>query len=432
VTRLFLLIFTLFFVTHCSVKENLGIWNKKDENLENQKKVKKLFSDDKKIITEFNPELKLDISKLKFNENIVNNQNNIGAQNYTGFNEKINTFKFSTIKDTNQLNYKPIFLDDGLIFFDNKGTIIRYDLNSKVVWKKNIYSKSEKKLNPKLFFALKGDNLLVADNLAKYYSINIKFGELNWSKNNMHPFNSEIKIANNMLFAVDYQNTLRSFNLSDGSELWNFQTENVFTISDTRNSLIVIDNLVIFNNSIGDITAVDAVTGMINWQLPTQSTNIIYDSYKFKNSKLVSDKRSIFFSNNKGEFYSIDIKTGVANWINEVSSNLTPILIGNLIFTISNDGFLYVIEKNNGNIIRITDLYKNYKEKKRANIKPIGFVIGSRNLYLTNSDGNMNVVDLVTGASIYNVKVAYNIISEPFIFNKNLFVIRKGSIIQYN
>ena len=431
-TRLFLLILTLFLVSNCSVKENFGIWNKEEENLENQKKIKKLFSEDKKIITEFNPELKLDISKLQFKENIVDNQNNFGAQNYTGFNEKINTFKFSTIKDTYQLNYKPVFLDDGLIFFDNKGTIIRYDLNGKVIWKKNIYSKSEKKLNPKLFFSLKGDNLLVADNLAKYYSINIKFGELNWSKNNMHPFNSEIKIAGNRLFAVDYQNTLRSFDLSNGSELWNFQTENVFTISDTRNSLIVIDNLVIFNNSIGDITAVDAVTGMITWQLPTQSTNIIYDSYKFNNSKLVSDKRSIFFSNNKGEFYSIDVKTGIANWINEVNSNVTPILIGNLIFTISNDGFLYVIEKNNGNIIRITDLYKSYKEKKRVDIKPIGFVIGSRNLYLTNSDGNMNVIDLVTGASIYNVKVAYNIISEPFIFNENLFVIRKGSIIQYN
>ena len=142
--RLFLLIFTLFLLTNCSVKENLSIWNKKEENLENQKKIKKLFSKDKKTITEFNPELKLDISKLLFNENITDNQNNIGAQNYTGFNEKINTFKFSTIKDTNQLNYKPIFLDDGLIFFDNKGTIIRYDLNSKVIWKKNIYSKSEK------------------------------------------------------------------------------------------------------------------------------------------------------------------------------------------------------------------------------------------------------------------------------------------------
>ena len=430
--RLFLLIFTLFLLTNCSVKENLSIWNKKEENLENQKKIKKLFSKDKKTITEFNPELKLDISKLLFNENITDNQNNIGAQNYTGFNEKINTFKFSTIKDTNQLNYKPIFLDDGLIFFDNKGTIIRYDLNSKVIWKKNIYSKSEKKLNPKLFFALDGENLLVTDNLAKYYSVNINYGELNWSKNNMYPFNSEIKITENMLFAVDYKNTLRAFNVSDGSELWNFQTENSFTISDTINSLIVVNNLVIFSSSIGDITAVDIENGLITWQLPTQSTNIINESYKFRNSKLVSDKKSIIFSNNKDEFYSIDIKTGVANWINEVSSSVTPILIGNLIFTVSNEGYLHVIEKNNGNIIRITDLYKNYKEKKRVDIKPIGFVIGNRNLYLTNSDGQMLVVDLVTGKSIYNIKVAKSFVSKPFISNENLFVIRKGSIIQYN
>ena len=430
--RIIILVIALFFLNHCSLNDKSRIWKKGEDKLESQKNFKKVFEEDKKIETEFNQELKLDLSSIIPNNKISDNKNNYGSQKYDGLTIKSGNYKFSKFADINQLNLKPIFLDDGLIFFDNKGTIIRYDLNGKVIWKKNIYSKSEKKLNPKLFFALKGENLLVADNLAKYYSINIKFGELNWSKNNMHPFNSEIKITGNMLFAVDYQNTLRSFNLSDGSELWNFQTENVFTISDTRNSLIIIDNLVIFNNSIGDITAVDAVTGMITWQLPTQSTNIIYDSYKYKNSKLVSDKRSIFFSNNKGEFYSIDVKTGITNWINEINSNVSPILIGNLIFTISNDGYLYVIEKNNGNIIRITDLYKNYKEKKRADIKPIGFVIGARNLYLTNSDGNMIVIDLVTGTSIYNVKVAYNFISEPFIFNKNLFVIRKGSIIQYN
>jgi outer membrane protein assembly factor BamB len=431
VIRLFLLILTLFFLSNCSLKEGPGLWNKK-EKIENQKKIKKLFSKEKKIITEFNPELKLDTSEIIFNNDIADNQNDTGAQNYKGLNEKINTFKFSTIKDTNQLNYKPIFLDEGLIFFDNKGTIIRYDGNGKVIWKKNIYSKSEKKLNPKLFFALDGENLLVTDNLAKYYSVNINYGELNWSKNNMYPFNSEIKITENMLFAVDYKNTLRAFNVSDGSELWNFQTENSFTISDTINSLIVVNNLVIFSSSIGDITAVDIENGLITWQLPTQSTNIINESYKFRNSKLVSDKKSIIFSNNKDEFYSIDIKTGVANWINEVSSSVTPILIGNLIFTVSNEGYLHVIEKNNGNIIRITDLYKNYKEKKRVDIKPIGFVIGNRNLYLTNSDGQMLVVDLVTGKSIYNIKVAKSFVSKPFISNENLFVIRKGSIIQYN
>ena len=49
-----------------------------------------------------------------------------------------------------------------LIFFDKKGSIIRYDNNQKVIWKKNHYSKSEKKLRPKLNFVLEGENLLVS------------------------------------------------------------------------------------------------------------------------------------------------------------------------------------------------------------------------------------------------------------------------------
>jgi outer membrane protein assembly factor BamB len=87
--------------------------------------------------------------------------------------------------------------------------------------------------------------------------------------------------------------------------------------------------MVIFSNSIGDITAVDIETGLIVWQLPTQSSNIINETYSFKISQLVSDGKSIFFSNNKNEFYSVDLKTGVTNWINDINSNLTPIIIGN-------------------------------------------------------------------------------------------------------
>ena len=45
------------------------------------------------------------------------------------------------------LNFKPIFLDDGLIFFDKKGSIIRYsNAQQKFCGKKTHYSKSEKKL----------------------------------------------------------------------------------------------------------------------------------------------------------------------------------------------------------------------------------------------------------------------------------------------
>ncbi|MDC3174829.1 PQQ-binding-like beta-propeller repeat protein, partial [Candidatus Pelagibacter sp.] len=262
--------------------------------------------------------------------------------------------------------------------------------------------------------------------------ININTGELQWTKNNTYPFNSDIKKYKNNFYLVDYKNTLKCYKIKDGSECWNVQTEDSFTISDSKYSLIALKDKIVFSNSIGDITAVDIETGQIIWQLPTQSSSIIYETYSFKSSKLVSDNNSIFISNNKSEFYSIDGKTGVINWVNEVNSNLTPVIIGNLIFTISSEGFLYVIEKTSGNIIRVTDLYLNYTQKKRKNIYPIGFAIGNKNLYLTNSDGKIIVVDLEIGRVIKIEKVSKNLVSKPFIFNKNLYLVRNGSIDRYN
>ena len=430
--RIIILIIALIFLNQCSFNENSRIWKDKENKLEAQKNIKKVFLEDKKITTEFNQELKLDLSIIKFNNKITDNENNYGSQNYEGLIDKIGNYKFSKFEDINQLNFKPIFLDDGLIFFDKKGSIIRYNDKSKVLWKKNHYSKSEKKLRPKLDFIQDGENLLITDSIAKYYSVNINSGELNWSKNNIYPFNSDIKKHKNKIFVIDYKNTLRCYNISDGNECWNLKTEDSFTISNSKFSLIVINDKVIFSNSIGDITAVDIETGVIIWQLPTQSSSIINETYNFKISKLVSDGNSIIFSNNKNEFHSIDVKTGTINWINEINSNITPIITENLIFTVSNEGYLIVIEKNNGNIIRVTDLFKNYKLKKRKNINPVGFVIGNTNLYLTNTDGKMIVVDLNLGVVKRVEKVSGDFISRPFIVNDNIFVIKNGSIIQYN
>ena len=427
-------IFTLiivFSLNNCSLNENSRLWKDKENKFEKDKKIIKVFSEDQKIVSEFNQNLRLDLSSIDTNTKIIYNQNNLGSQKYNGELKKVGSFKFSKLDEVNKIDFKPIFFKNGIIFFDKKGTIIKYDKNQKVIWKKNHYSKSEKKLNPKLNFYLDNQNLLVADNIAKYYSINLTSGELNWSKTNNYPFNSNIKKHKDKMFVVDYKNILRCYKIKDGSECWNVQTEDSFTISNTKYSLIILDNKVFFSNSIGDITAVDIENGLIIWQLPTQKSNIINETYNFKVSKLVSDGNSIFFSNNKNEFYSVDIKTGTINWINEINSSVMPILIGKLIISISNNGHLYVLDKNQGNIIRITDLFINYKEKNRKKIYPIGFVIGNKKIYLTNSDGKLIIAGIEDGKIIKIEKVSGALVSEPFIFNNNLYVVRNGSITQY-
>ena len=430
--RLIVLIISIFFLTQCSVSEKINPWKGGEKKIEKVKKIKKVLTNEKKIINEFNENLKLDLTNIKTNNTIVDNRNNFGAQDYEGSINKIGNYKFAKLEDINQLDFKPIFLKDGLVFFDKKGTIIRYSNNRKILWKKNFYSKSEKRLKPKLNFIIDGKNLVIADNIAKLYSLNIDSGELNWSQNGSYPYNSEIKKINNKFFVIDYKNTLKCYDLSDGKECWELKTEDSFTMANSKFSLIIIKNDVIFSNSIGDITAVDINTGLIKWQLPTQSSNILNETYNFKISKLVSDENSIYFSNNKNQFYSIDYKTGTINWINEINSNLTPIINDNFIFTVSNEGYLYVLDKIKGNIIRINYLFENYKLKIRKKIKPIGFSIGNTNLYLTNNDGKMIIVDLNSGKVIDIQKISGNLVSKPFIYNQNLFVIKNGSIAQYN
>ena len=430
--KLIIILIAFIFLNNCSFNEDSKIWKNKDQDLSQDQNIKQIFADEKTIVTEFNKVLKLDLSNLKTNNKINDNKNNLSSQTYGGNLNKIGNYKFSKFEEINTINFEPLFLSDGIIFFDKKGSIIRYDNNKKVLWKQNHYSKSEKKLSPKLNFILKDNSIIATDSIAKYYSISLETGNLNWSKNNTYPFNSNIKNFKNKIFVVDYKNTLRCYNVKDGSECWNLQTEDSFTISNSKYSLLIIDEMVVFSNSVGDITSVDIETGLIIWQLPTQSSNIINETYNFKISKLVSDGNSIFFSNNKNEIYSVDAKTGIVNWINNLNSNIKPVIVGNLIFTVSDEGYLYVIEKNKGNIIRVTDLLSNYKPRQRKNIQPIGFVIGDKNLYLTNSDGKIIVADLSDGKITKIEKVSGGLVSEPFIFDNNLFVVRNGSIVQYN
>ena len=107
--RLFILAISLLFLNQCSFNENSRLWKEKEKNVENQKNIKKVFSEDKKITSEFNQELKLDLTKIKINNKITDNKNDYGSQDYGGLINKIGNYKFSKLEDVNEFNFKPIF-----------------------------------------------------------------------------------------------------------------------------------------------------------------------------------------------------------------------------------------------------------------------------------------------------------------------------------
>ena len=87
-------------------------------------------------------------------------------------------------------------------------------------------------------------------------------------------------------------------------------------------------------------------------------------------------------------------------------------------------------KKNTGNIIKVTDVFRNFKKKKRDKIRPIGFIMGVKNIYLTTDNGRLLVIDIKTGRTNSILKIDNEKISRPFVLDKNLFVIKDNAIIK--
>ena len=427
-----IILFILFF-NSCSFDTRSGIWTKEKISLDSKEnnQIKELFKKEILNENEFNPNLKLSIKNFTESKNKYKG-NNFGALKVNSSFKNISKYSYSKIEYFEQFEPKAVFVDKDLIFFDKKGSIIKFDHESKIKWKVNYYSKKEKKLLPTLRFERSNKNLLVTDNFAKIYLINTSNGKLIWTKEHDVSLISQLKIENNKFYVLDANNTFSCYSLLDGQKIWEFKGEKRLINSQKQTSVIISDDSVIFNNTKGEIISLDKLNGNLNWLTPTIEYGESLQSFLVKNSDLVLDENNIYFSNNKNSFFSLDVNLGFINWRQDISSELRPVVIDNIILTISPKGYLYILEKNSGNIIRVTDIFYNLKSKKRKKLEINGFIATMDKIYLSTKNGKIIKVNIENG----NIDLVYRLsrskISKPYVNNSKIYIIKDNGIIKIN
>ena len=418
-----LYIIILIFLTNCSLSN-------KEVN-ENNKSID-IFKKIDPIQRELNSDLKTKkfetFKSNPFLNNLTNSNGNINFE--TNF-EKKKTYKFSKIEKFKS-NQPEIFFtsNNDIIFFNGKGTIFKLNENLKEQWKINNYNRKEKKNNPILYFAQIENKLIVNDNLSKMYAIDLVTGKILWSKYSSSSFNSDIKVYNKSFLTLDFDNIIRAISSNDGKEIWRFSTENSFIKSQKKLSIILKDEIVFFVNNLGDITALDVNNGSLIWQTPTQNNLIYQDTFTLENSDIVFENDTIYFSNNKNEFFALEARTGIIKWVQSINSSLRPTIIEGLIFTVSNEGYLFLIDDQTGNILRITDIFKGFKNRK--DLKPTGFIHGKYKLFVSLNNGRLLTVDSSTGKQEEITKIHASKISRPFIFKNSMYLIKDNALLKIN
>ena len=423
----------LLILNNCSFDTKSGIWTEEKIKLgkEENKVIKELFKKEILNENEFNPNLKLVIKNFNENKNKYKG-NNFGALKVSSNFNNISKYSFNKIKYFDQFEPELVFIDKDLIFFDKKGSIIRFGEKSKIKWKVNHYTKKEKKLLPILKLAKTKKNLLVIDNLAKLYLLDSSNGKLLWTLDHEVSFMSQIKIDDDKFYLLDANNTFICFSVLDGKKIWQFKSKKKLINSQKETSVILNEESVIFNNSNGEIISLDKLNGNLNWITPTIEYGESFQSYLVKNSDLVLNENNIYFSNNDNSFFSLDVNLGFVNWRQNINSYLRPVIIDNIILTISPKGYLHIIEKNSGNIIRTTDIFYNLKKRKREKIKINGFVSTKEKIYLSTNNGKIIKINIKDGSLDLIYRISRNKVSKPYVNNSKLFIVKDNGIVKIN
>ena len=135
-----------FFISGCSFNKNSKFWTA-TKKIQLERNFEEVLKDNQIINKQFNPNIKVKLDNVfNINLNESSQLNNYGRINFDSELNKISRYKFSKIKNFHQYEPEILFYKNKVLFFDNKGTILQFNEDSKLIWKKTIIIKQKKNL----------------------------------------------------------------------------------------------------------------------------------------------------------------------------------------------------------------------------------------------------------------------------------------------
>ena len=423
----------------CSFDNRTGIWSGSEE--ERRKALKILEQQNKELITIYSSEkeplqevaaiksVKLSSPKEKKSWKMSgqNLQNFTGNIYLSGINNNFlkkkvgkNKFKISRVISS------PLVTEENIVLTDDTGSIFSLNKRGKIKWKRNIYKKLYKKIYKNLSLFIYKEAVYVSDNIGFVYALNLENGEILWIKNQGVPLKSNIKIFEKKIFLINQDNRILCLDTKNGSKIWDIRTISSFIKLQNLLGLAVSnDGALVVLTSAGELLKINSENGSLYWSLSATATTFAHDNDFFNSSDIViNGDEIIFFASSS--IFSFNFFNGTMNWKKEIYSKNTPIIDGNNIFLISNDGFFINLERSSGKTIWSTNILKVLKEKKQKT-EVSGVIMGSGKIYATTKNGFLIICSASTGQVESFKKIGDPISSNPIISDSSLYILTENS-----
>ena len=427
----------LFFLFNCS--------SKKDELLIDIKAFKNQGTE---IFLEKNQQdLTKEVNKLKKFSNYQSfdlknwlhpnfqNSNFIPHTQYSGaLNIKKKTKYFSSAK-SNIYEKNLLSFDNKLFYIDDVSNIYSLDLNLRILKKFTLYKKKYfQDYLLKFSLSSDGEHLFISDNLGNVHSYDPKLNQIKWSSKLGVPFVSNLTLYKNNLYVINDNGKIYSFDSKTGNQNWSYESATNIIKNYSAFQVVVEQDNLIFSNDLGDLYCIDLIQKNLKWSVSLEAnTNLTNANNLLQISKIIIKDNNVFLSTNKNKLFNLNLNSGQVNWIVDLPdvSTVTSLVAQNKLINITDNGYILVLEKENGSILYKKNLLSNLKnlikDEKKVLFK-YSF-ISSNNLYIISENGFIFKISTNKLDSILYKKITKNFSSNPIVISNHIYILDKNGLI---
>jgi outer membrane protein assembly factor BamB len=344
----------------------------------------------------------------------------------------------------------PVVADNGRIFvMDGEATVSALDAGSGAeAWKTDIKPPEDQRRTGFLGMggrsdgggfgggvAVGGGKVFVASGYRTVSALDQSTGAVLWTTPVDVPIHGAPTVSGSRVFVVDVENQIMAFDTTTGRQDWSYRGIPEPARILRASSPAVTGDTVIAPFSSGEVVALRASTGQAVWQqvLSRASRTSALSEIRDIAGRPVVSRGTVYAVSHSGVLSALDIRSGQPKWTPlPIAGVNAPLPVGDVIFVVSKDGELTVINRDSGQIYWTRDLNEGRVRQEGGfmgffdrTVRPewSGPLLASNRLVLVNSDGELVAFDPKTGAQTATINLGGPAYIAPAAYNGALYVL---------
>lgn len=263
-------------------------------------------------------------------------------------------------------------------------------------------------------------------------ALDAKTGNPLWRVKPAGPLRGAPTVAFNSVYVMTQDNQIYALDAEDGGIIWQDAAASgqsgVFGVA----APAVGQGTVIAGYSSGELVSYRYENGRNLWSDSLSRTSISTQvgTLTDVDADPIIDQGRVYALGQGGRMAAYELTTGQRLWELTLAGISTPSVVGEWVFTLTDDARLLAIQRNTGRIRWITQLERWKDPKDREG--PIfwtGPVLANNRLWIASSEGEIKSADVMTGAMADFTEVKDAVTLPPIVAGGTLYVLDDGGTI---